>query len=202
MTTKGEAIAIGIAAMSTVELTTCDHGVVAKIKRCIMERDTYPRRWGMGPVAVEKKKMKSEGKLDKYGRANENTPAKWNAEYKEFSENKQADPAAAPAEDAETALKQPTGEQTRRQHVMNAPAIPPVTSNGPPDSVKDEASNTKEESKVKVEQALGEAVNGDKSSKKKRKRDGETEEEKKARKAEKKAKRKSKEATAGADESD
>ena len=64
MTTKGEAIALGIAQMSTVELSTCDHGVVAKVKRCIMERDLYPRRWGMGPVAVEKKKMKSDGKLD------------------------------------------------------------------------------------------------------------------------------------------
>ena len=56
MTTKGEAIAIGIAQMSTVELATCDHGVVAKVKRCIMERDTYPRRWGPGPVALKKKK--------------------------------------------------------------------------------------------------------------------------------------------------
>jgi predicted rRNA pseudouridine synthase len=64
MTTKGEAIALGIAQMSTVELSTCDHGVVAKVKRCIMERDLYPRRWGMGPVASEKKKMKSDGKLD------------------------------------------------------------------------------------------------------------------------------------------
>ena len=64
MTTKGEAIALGIAQMSTVELSTCDHGVVAKVKRCIMERDLYPRRWGMGPVAIEKKKMKSDGKLD------------------------------------------------------------------------------------------------------------------------------------------
>lgn len=64
MTTKGEAIALGIAQMSTVELSTCDHGVVAKVKRCIMERDLYPRRWGMGPVALEKKKMKSDGKLD------------------------------------------------------------------------------------------------------------------------------------------
>lgn len=64
MTTKGEAIALGIAQMSTVELSTCDHGVVAKIKRVIMERDLYPRRWGMGPVALEKKKMKSDGKLD------------------------------------------------------------------------------------------------------------------------------------------
>lgn len=64
MTTKGEAIALGIAQMSTVELSTCDHGVVAKVKRCIMERDLYPRRWGMGPVALEKKKMKTDGKLD------------------------------------------------------------------------------------------------------------------------------------------
>ena len=64
ITTKGEAIALGIAQMSTVELSTCDHGVVAKVKRCIMERDLYPRRWGLGPVALEKKKMKSDGKLD------------------------------------------------------------------------------------------------------------------------------------------
>jgi H/ACA ribonucleoprotein complex subunit 4 len=64
MTTKGEAIALGIAQMSTVELSTCDHGVVAKVKRCIMERDLYPRKWGLGPVALTKKKMKSDGKLD------------------------------------------------------------------------------------------------------------------------------------------
>lgn len=64
MTTKGEAIALGIAQMSTVEMSTCDHGVVAKVKRCIMERDLYPRRWGLGPTALEKKKMKSDGKLD------------------------------------------------------------------------------------------------------------------------------------------
>ena len=37
MTTKGEAIAIGITQMTTVELSTCDHGVVAKVKRCIMD---------------------------------------------------------------------------------------------------------------------------------------------------------------------
>ena len=64
MTTKGEAIALGVAQMSTVEMSSCDHGVVAKVKRCIMERDLYPRRWGLGPVALEKKKMKSDGKLD------------------------------------------------------------------------------------------------------------------------------------------
>ena len=35
--------------MSTATIATCDHGVVAKIKRVIMERDTYPRKWGLGP---------------------------------------------------------------------------------------------------------------------------------------------------------
>lgn len=108
MTTKGEAIALGIAQMSTVELSSCDHGVVAKVKRCIMERDLYPRRWGLGPTALEKKKMKSDGKLDKYGRPNEATPSKWNAEYTDFNaplENgvakapKQSEPPAAAAED-------------------------------------------------------------------------------------------------------
>ena len=49
MTTKGEAIALCIAQMTTAVMATCDHGVVAKIKRVIMERDTYPRRWGLGP---------------------------------------------------------------------------------------------------------------------------------------------------------
>ncbi|OLN84916.1 Centromere/microtubule-binding protein cbf5 [Colletotrichum chlorophyti] len=96
MTTKGEAIALGIAQMSTVEMSTCDHGVVAKVKRCIMERDLYPRRWGLGPLASEKKKMKADGKLDKYGRPNEATPAKWVSEYKDFGAAQGA-AAAAPA---------------------------------------------------------------------------------------------------------
>lgn len=97
MTTKGEAIALGIAQMSTVELSTCDHGVVAKVKRCIMERDLYPRRWGLGPVALEKKKLKADGKLDKYGRPNEATPAQWNTEYKDFNAPLDASGSAAPA---------------------------------------------------------------------------------------------------------
>ncbi|ODV93170.1 hypothetical protein PACTADRAFT_18677 [Pachysolen tannophilus NRRL Y-2460] len=81
MTTKGEAIAIAIAQMTTVDLSTCDHGTVAKIKRCIMDRDTYPRRWGLGPVAQKKKQLKADGKLDKFGRANESTPESWKQEY-------------------------------------------------------------------------------------------------------------------------
>jgi len=74
ISTKGEAIALAIAQMTSSVMATCDHGVVAKLKRVIMERDTYPRQWGLGPHAVAKKKMIAEGKLDKYGRPNGNTP--------------------------------------------------------------------------------------------------------------------------------
>ncbi|EFW99683.1 centromere microtubule-binding protein cbf5 [Grosmannia clavigera kw1407] len=101
MTTKGEAIAIGIAQMSTVEMSTCDHGVVAKVKRCIMERDLYPRRWGLGPVAAEKKKLKADGKLDKFGRPNDATPAKWADGYVDYSKPGTGAPSSeAPATEA------------------------------------------------------------------------------------------------------
>jgi H/ACA ribonucleoprotein complex subunit 4 len=86
MTTKGEAIALAYAMMSTSEMASCDHGVVAKIKRVIMERDTYPRRWGLGPKASEKKKMVADGKLDKFGRPIEGTtPEGWTESYKDLS---------------------------------------------------------------------------------------------------------------------
>jgi H/ACA ribonucleoprotein complex subunit 4 len=55
MSTKGEAVAVAIAQMSTAEIGSCDHGVVAKTKRVIMDREIYPRRWGLGPRATRKK---------------------------------------------------------------------------------------------------------------------------------------------------
>lgn len=168
MTTKGEAIAIGIAQMSTVELTTCDHGVVAKVKRCIMERDLYPRRWGLGPVAVEKKKLKSAGKLDvsddllsqwiyadpgqKYGRSNEATPAKWKSDYKDYSVED-----AAPLTEAS----------------QEVPALP-----GP--ALADDKEATKNEADATDD-------------KKKRKHEGETAEERAERKRKKKEKKEKKE---------
>lgn len=36
--------------MTTSTIASCDHGVVAKIKRVVMERDLYPRKWGLGPT--------------------------------------------------------------------------------------------------------------------------------------------------------
>jgi H/ACA ribonucleoprotein complex subunit 4 len=77
MTTKGEAIAVAIAQMTSSVMATCDHGAVAKVKRVIMERDTYPRRWGLGPFALRKKQLIAEGKLDKHGKPNEKTPPEY-----------------------------------------------------------------------------------------------------------------------------
>lgn len=82
MTTKGEAIAVALAQMTTAVMATCDHGVVAKIKRVIMERDTYPRRWGLGPMAQKKKSLIKDGKLDKHGKPNTNTPKDYLESYK------------------------------------------------------------------------------------------------------------------------
>jgi len=104
-------------------MSTCDHGVVAKVKRCIMERDLYPRRWGLGPVALEKKKLKADGKLDKFGRPNEATPAKWNQDYKDFSA-----PAGLPA-------------------TTDAAAVPAAT----PQKVQDKVEPASEKKKVEAE---------------------------------------------------
>eukprot|EP00040_Diaphanoeca_grandis_P024350 m.133723 g.133723 ORF g.133723 m.133723 type:complete len:472 (-) comp29692_c0_seq1:328-1743(-) len=97
MTTKGEAVALCIAQMTTSVMATCDHGVVAKIKRVIMERDTYPRRWGLGPNAQKKKKLIELGKLDKHGKATDKTPTEWTASYVDYGPKKTGGEAAAPA---------------------------------------------------------------------------------------------------------
>jgi len=176
MTTKGEAIALGIAQMSTVELATCDHGVVAKVKRCIMERDLYPRRWGMGPTAVEKKKMKASGKLDKFGRANESTPAAWKDGYKDYT---------APLT---VNMGEPVAETTSKSDVLAAPPVPPT---GPEGMELD--------TPVKAEAAPEKEMTSEKKKKRKAERTEEEKEERKKKKKEKKEKKAKKEAK---DESD
>ena len=96
ITTKGEAIAIAIAEMTSSVLASCDHGIVCKTKRVIMDRETYPRKWGLGPYALQKKKLIKEGKLDKYGKINEKTPD----EYKKiFGNDKKEDKKEEKKED-------------------------------------------------------------------------------------------------------
>jgi len=96
MTTKGEAVAVGIAEMTTAVMATCDHGTVAKIKRVVMERDLYPRKWGKGPVAMLKKAMITKGELDKYGRPNDKTP-------RDYVDGKRPTSGAPPASSSEAA---------------------------------------------------------------------------------------------------
>lgn len=46
----------------------------------------YPRRWGLGPKAQEKKKMVKAGTLDKHGRKIDGvTPAAWDKSYVDYS---------------------------------------------------------------------------------------------------------------------
>lgn len=90
MTTKGEAIALGVAEMTTSTIASVDHGAVASIKRNLMERNTYDMRWGYGPRAREKKDLIQvsiyselhytvfqRGLLDKNGKPTADTPTSW-----------------------------------------------------------------------------------------------------------------------------
>ncbi|XP_043830100.1 H/ACA ribonucleoprotein complex subunit DKC1 [Dromiciops gliroides] len=102
ITTKGEAICVAIALMTTAVISTCDHGIVAKIKRVIMERDTYPRKWGLGPKASQKKMMIKQGLLDKHGKPNDSTPTAWKDDYVDYSSSVKQEPVAVPIEPMKT----------------------------------------------------------------------------------------------------
>jgi H/ACA ribonucleoprotein complex subunit 4 len=77
MSTKGEAVALAIAAMTTSTIATCDHGIVARTKRVIMDRDVYDKKWKLGPFSKKKTELKDQGKLDKFGRLTDSTPEAW-----------------------------------------------------------------------------------------------------------------------------
>ncbi|MBZ3887216.1 H/ACA ribonucleoprotein complex subunit 4 [Sciurus carolinensis] len=47
----------------------------AKFKRVILETDSYPRKWGLGPKASQKTLM-----ISKHGKPAEGTPATWKQE--------------------------------------------------------------------------------------------------------------------------
>ncbi|TYJ58501.1 centromere/microtubule-binding protein CBF5 [Cryptococcus floricola] len=179
MTTKGEAIAIGIAQMSTVDLASCDHGVVAKVKRCIMNRDLYPRRWGLGPKAQEKKKMIKKGELDKYGKSIDGvTPKDWSKGYIDYN-----------VDDAPVSGLLPTQPATTGDVKMESP----VKAEG-----SAEGKRKREESETPAVVAESKEDEGKDKKKKKVKTEGgeereETAEERAARKAAKKEKKAKKE---------
>ena len=159
MSTKGEAIAIGIAQMTTAVMATVDHGVVATIKRVIMERDTYPRRWGLGKMAQKKKLMVKEGKLDKYGRPNANTPKDWDKKHPSM-ENKNNTPTSMPT-----------------------PMQTPVASSVPTTPIADKTESSKKKSKKEKKEKKSKKEKSAKKEKKSKKRSLEGGEENAAKKS-------------------
>lgn len=125
VTTKGEAVALAIAQMTTAVMSTCDHGCVAKIKRVIMERDTYPRKWGLGPKASIKKKMIKEGLLGKYGKPNEKTPKDWLESYKDYSVKKEGGgDATATTTPMKRKLEASSSDESEPSSPIKSPATP------------------------------------------------------------------------------
>merc|ERR550525_2005539 len=191
-TTKGEAICIAIAQMTTASMASCDHGVVAKIKRVIMERDTYPRKWGLGPKATVKKDMVKKGLLDKYGKPNENTPSGWRSGYVDY--NIKTEPVAVKTEPGiDTSIVKTETEDSgkKRKKALSSSD----------DSSSAEAAATKSEKKKKKKQKLNESTTSEVAATPAAGGDAEESAEaaKKRKKAEKKAKKAAKEAAAAAE---
>ncbi|CAH2033766.1 unnamed protein product [Thlaspi arvense] len=200
MTTKGEAIAVGIAEMTTSVMATCDHGMVAKIKRVMMDRDTYPRKWGLGPRASMKKKLIADGKLDKHGKPNEKTPVEWcrNVVLPTGGDAMIAGAAAAP--EKVEAANGGVGEERKRKHDGNGGSPAPVstkkakTKEGEGDEVEEKVkSKKKKKKKDKAEEKEEDVGSGKKEKKNKKGKKEEDTEELSSPKSEKKKKKKSKE---------
>lgn len=152
MTTKGEAIAVAIAQMTTSVMATCDHGVVAKIKRVIMERDCYPRRWGLGPMAQRKKGLIKQGKLDKHGKPNGSTPKDFLNGYKDLSGKlpELAGNATTPSS-ATPMVTEVTGTPVKSEAAVTAPTTPatPMSVDDDDDGKAEKKSAKKKDKKEK-----------------------------------------------------
>jgi len=182
-TTKGEAICTALALMTTATMASCDHGVIAKIKRVIMERDTYPRKWGLGPVAATKKTMIKDGKLDKYGKPNENTPTGWKAGYTDFNLKTEAAATEATKPAEATATSEATTEESakkdRKRKREDAASSESEAGSDDAEKKKKEKKKKKKKAKEEAEAAAAAAAeaatteNGDseKKEKKKKKKD-------------------------------
>lgn len=194
--------------MTSTEIMTCQHGLVAKLKRVIMERDTYQRQWGLGPTATKKKLMKAAGQLDvsqpfpascadlnnlnmlnagpsikKYGRKNDKTPGDWTKSYVDYS--------GAPATtNDETHAETITPVNSKPESATNAAAETQVKSENKPNDFEDKSGvDVNGNGKVKPEnQDEGPEL------KKRKRHEGETEEQKAERRKKKKEKQAKREA--------
>jgi H/ACA ribonucleoprotein complex subunit 4 len=55
---KGEAVALGRAAVGSHEVLSMEHGVVANVERVLMPRGTYPKGWRSGEASNGQKRKK------------------------------------------------------------------------------------------------------------------------------------------------
>lgn len=127
ITTKGEAICIAIALMTTAVISTCDHGIVAKIKRVIMERDTYPRKWGLGPKASQKKLLAKKGLLDKHGKPTESTPSSWTQGHTDDSHSVQSKEASEVVATAPVIADKGKTQKRKRESESDESPVSPQT---------------------------------------------------------------------------
>ncbi|XP_008840258.2 H/ACA ribonucleoprotein complex subunit DKC1 isoform X1 [Nannospalax galili] len=146
ITTKGEAICIAIALMTTAVISTCDHGIVAKIKRVIMERDTYPRKWGLGPKASQKKMMIKQGLLDKHGKPTDNTPATWKQDYVDYSDSGKREVVAEAPPAPQVAAESVKVKKRKRESESESDEIPPAAAQ----LMKKEKKKNKKDKKAKT----------------------------------------------------
>ncbi len=166
MTTKGEAIAIAIASMTTSTIATCDHGIVARTKRVILERDVYERKWKLGPFAKKKEGLKAAGKLDKFGRVTDSTPEAWKLL---FGEPDQATSVQAVAD--KLGVK-------KEKEPAAAAAVPKISKKAAP--VESDAEESEEEQKPKKKEEKKKEKEA-----KKEKKDKKEKKEKKSKKSKK-----------------
>jgi len=159
ISTKGEAIATAIAQMTTAQMATCDHGVVAKLKRVIMERDLYPKRWGLGPQALQKKKMVKEGKLDKHGRTTGDTPSDWKKSYVDYnSKDAPANPAPKTPQPAEAKAAEATGDTSEKKKKKSKEVVEEAVEAVEEDDEAARAAKKAEKKKRKAEEAAAAAA--------------------------------------------
>ncbi|XP_054168867.1 H/ACA ribonucleoprotein complex subunit DKC1-like [Oppia nitens] len=144
MTTKGEAICIAIALMTTSTIASCDHGVVAKIKRVVMERDTYPRKWGLGPTATLKKKLIKQGMLSEKGKPNDKTPKDWYLKYQDYSQS------SANGSTVKTEIKDEVKDEVKEEEVADTE----VAANEEEEEVEPQSETKKKKKKKKKEKDL------------------------------------------------
>lgn len=184
VTTKGEAVSLAIAQMTSAVMASCDHGMVAKIKRVVMERDTYPRKWGLGPVASRKKQMIKDGLLTEHGKPNEKTPKQWTTGYVDYNVKKEqpevseekSQEVKPSIEELHTKLASPVKKRkyetsSSEESVEAPPQPPPAPENGEGKKKKKKKKKIKEEPLDEEPEAqTSELPEGESSEKKKKKK--------------------------------